>query len=122
MRQAALIRRSWYEDGVERVEDRYFITSLPRNRLSSKRFLKAVSGHWSVENSLHNVLDKSWIEDKIRIDAPSQGCALSLLRRAALNALRVVDLPQLSGLKSLTARATHLIMNPLRAFDMLRQI
>lgn len=122
MRQAALVRRSWHDESGERVEDRYFITSLPRNRLSARRLLKAIAGHWSIENSLHNVLDKSWIEDKIRITASSQGCALSLLRRASLNALRVLDSPQLPRLRSLTAKATHMIMNPLKALNLLGQI
>lgn len=48
---------------IER-ENRYYITSLGSN---AEALAKAVCSHWSVENSLHWVLDMTFKEGDLRI-------------------------------------------------------
>jgi predicted transposase YbfD/YdcC len=49
--------------GKKTVERRYYLSSLP---LGVETFARAVRGHWSVENSLHWVLDVQMREDESR--------------------------------------------------------
>jgi hypothetical protein len=43
-------------------EDRYFISSLPRSRLTDAQWLLVVRRHWGVETS-HQILDGAFAED-----------------------------------------------------------
>ncbi len=52
-----------HTDGTVEVEDRYFICSLPWNRLSPYQILTLIRGHWGVENDGFNSLDLQWKED-----------------------------------------------------------
>ena len=51
LRQTWLVKQETeHADGTVEVEDRYFITSLTRNRLSPYQILTLVRGHWGVES------------------------------------------------------------------------
>jgi len=67
------------------VERRYYITSLSDN---IGLFAKAVRGHWSIENSLHWVLDIAFREDESRIRKDNAPENLATLRHMALNLLK----------------------------------
>ena len=41
----------------------YLLTSLSSRRCAPKELLRVIRNHWSVENSLHHVKDRSWDED-----------------------------------------------------------
>ena len=64
----------------------YFITSLSAD---VHRFAKAVRNHWSIENRLHWQLDFTFNEDRSRARIGFQPENLSLLKRFALNLLRL---------------------------------
>ena len=73
------------------MENRYFITSLPWDRLSGDEILRLVRLHWGVENGCHWTMDVVLGED----DHPwcTQGRALrmlSWLRLLAYNVLRLL--------------------------------
>lgn len=53
-----------------------------------KQFAEAVRGHWSVENSLHWVLDVGFREDENRIRKGHAPENLAMLRRTALSLLK----------------------------------
>ena len=76
------------ETGEIQEEVRYFITSQPIDLLPPEQMLMRIHEHWSIENSLHHVLDRSWNEDKQRTSSRRQGLNLKLLRQMALNLLR----------------------------------
>jgi predicted transposase YbfD/YdcC len=59
-------------------------------QLQPEPMLSTIRGHWSIENSLHHVLDRSWNEDKQRTSSRTQGLNLKLLRQMALNLLRQI--------------------------------
>ena len=66
-------------------QTRYFLISAP---LSPERFLSITRAHWSIENSLHWVLDVSMNEDAARNRKDNGPENLSILRRIALNLAR----------------------------------
>ena len=72
--------------GEERqTQTRYYITSLEGN---AKALLQAVRSHWSIENSLHWVLDVAFDEDQCRVRVGNAAQNLAILRQIALNLLK----------------------------------
>ena len=67
-------------------ETRYFISSL---KSDATEMLRVVRAHWAVENSLHWSLDISFREDESRVRIGHAGQNLALVRKLALNMLRV---------------------------------
>jgi hypothetical protein len=77
---------------VEQDDDdvnRYFISSLPGERLTSSEWLRLVRMHWGVENNCHNTWDTAFEEDDHPwIVADAKGTMnVMLLRRLAYNML-----------------------------------
>lgn len=72
-----------------RRDERYFISSLPRQRLTSRQWLRVIRGHWGVENGCHWTLDAILSEDERPwIEEDPQGMVVVLvLRRVAYNLL-----------------------------------
>jgi predicted transposase YbfD/YdcC len=64
---------------------RYYINSIPAR---VKRFAQAVRHHWTIENSLHWVLDVSFGEDRSRIRKDHGQTNLASLRRLAASLLK----------------------------------
>jgi predicted transposase YbfD/YdcC len=67
------------------VETAYYISSLPND---AARLLAAVRSHWSVENSLHWVLDIAFREDSSRVRKGFGDQNFAVLRQMALNLLK----------------------------------
>jgi predicted transposase YbfD/YdcC len=72
-------------DGQETSEVRYYLSSLAPD---AQRLAAAVRGHWSIENSLHWVLDVTFDEDQCRIRKDHGPENFALLRRIAVNLLQ----------------------------------
>ncbi|MBA3824559.1 MAG: ISAs1 family transposase [Ktedonobacterales bacterium] len=68
--------------GTVTAEKRYFLSSLPS---ANERQIAAIRQHWSIENSLHWVLDVTFQEDPSRVREPHARRNLALLRKIALN-------------------------------------
>lgn len=67
------------------VERRYYLSSL---KPDGECFARAVRGHWSVENSLHWVMDVNFGEDNSRARNKNAAENLALTRRMALNLIK----------------------------------
>ena len=66
-------------------ETRYYISSLPNQ---AERLLESARTHWTVENSVHWVLDVAYREDDSRMRVGNAAENFSTLRRMALNMLK----------------------------------
>lgn len=66
-------------------ETAYFITSLDAD---AQKILKATGQHWSIENSLHWVMDVTFREDDMRIRKGNSSQNMLVLRHIALNILK----------------------------------
>lgn len=71
-------------NGQSTTENRFSISSLPSQ---ASLLMNAVRTHWSIENSLHWVLDVSFHEDACRIRRDCAPQNMALLRHLALNLL-----------------------------------
>jgi len=67
------------------IERRYFISSLEADAESA---LKAVRGHWGIENELHWCLDIGFREDESRVREGTSAENLATLRHIGLNLLK----------------------------------
>ena len=66
-------------------QKRYYLSSLS---VDAVRLAEAVRGHWSIENSLHWILDVVFREDDSRVRAGHAAENFALIRRVALNLLQ----------------------------------
>ena len=66
-------------------ETRYFISS---RKLSAVEFGKAVRGHWSIENSLHWVMDIVFRDDDCRVRTKNAASNFVTIKHIALNMLK----------------------------------
>jgi predicted transposase YbfD/YdcC len=65
-------------DGAVTAERRFFLSSLPAE---DERQIAAIRQHWSIENSLHWVLDVTFHEDASRVRERNACQNLALLRK-----------------------------------------
>ena len=81
-----MVGRFTMVDGSERGEVSYHLSSLPpRVKLLAQR----IRAHWSIENSLHWVLDVTFTEDASRIRRGQAPQTSAMLRRLAVSILSV---------------------------------
>lgn len=76
------------KDGIKRIEERYFISSLPTEIEEAAR---AVRGHWMVE-SYHWHLDVTFREDGNHTLEKQASYHLNILRKLALNILKMAEI------------------------------
>lgn len=104
LRQVWLVRKVRRDkEGNETViEDRYFVTNLPVNRLDASGVLVLVRRHWAVENDCFWTLDTQWEEDSGLWTRKGKGLMVcGLLRMIAYN---IVSLLRAVHLKAGHAR------------------
>ena len=74
-RQGAMVEKEAVDIATGEVsrERWYLLTSLSSRRCGPKELLRGFRNHWSVENSLHHVKDRSWDEDVHTLRRPGLG-------------------------------------------------
>ena len=69
----------------KRFETRYYVSSLPVEAYSAKKWLELVRGHWGgIESRNHWRKDACLLEDKTRSRNPTIVATLAMLRNVAL--------------------------------------
>lgn len=114
-----LRRRTYNADVLEKEEHHYGATSHSREELSPEKFLETTRKHWEVENGLHHVKDRSWLEDHQHSKDREKGGILGTLRNLSLNAMRVLlppdpDRKKRKYQKSLPRQAISYLVNPVK--------
>jgi predicted transposase YbfD/YdcC len=71
--------------GEKQYEERYYISSKIG---SAKKILNKIRSHWSIENSLHWVLDVGFNEDASKIRKDNAPANMAIVRHVALNLMR----------------------------------
>ena len=80
-----MIEAAVTRDGATRTTRHYHVSSRP---LTAEAYLAAARAHWSIENSLHWVLDITFDEDRARNRKDNAPENLATLRKLALNMLK----------------------------------
>jgi len=84
------------------TETRYYITSAKHG--AAKRLAEHVRAHWSIENSLHWVLDIAFNEDQSRVRIGNAAQNFAIIRHLCLNILKN-DKTNKRGIKTKRKRA-----------------
>jgi len=84
LQSIAMIEEHQIKGGVESIERRFFISSLPAD---AELISKAVRAHWSVENNLHWTLDVVFNEDNLRVRKDNAPENMAIVRHISLNML-----------------------------------
>lgn len=79
----------FHKDGSSESEIRYYMTNLRGEKTLAKNLLNTVREHWSIENKLHHIKDRSWNEDKHYLKRGNLPEMFSGLLSIALNCLRL---------------------------------
>ena len=90
-RQGAMVEKESVDIATGEVsrERWYLLTSLGSRQCQPKELLRLFRNHWSVENSLHHVKDRSWDEDVHTLRRPGLGEIFATLVNTGLNVLRL---------------------------------
>lgn len=81
-------RKTIQNERGERIENRYYISSL---KLDEKTFQRAVRGHWSVE-SMHWHLDVTFREDANQTLDKQAAQNLNIIRKWSLSILKMIEI------------------------------
>jgi predicted transposase YbfD/YdcC len=95
LKSIGMVETTTEKDNVSTKEIRYFISSLAVMILL---FAKAVRGHWAIE-SMHWHLDVTFREDSSKTLDATAAQNLNILRKIALNILKLVDVGKKCSLK-----------------------
>lgn len=87
LKSIAMTRNTIAKKGITTTETRYFISSLP---LDIEEIARAIRGHWMVE-SYHWHLDVTFREDANRTIEKQAAFNLNIMRKLALNVLKIFD-------------------------------
>ena len=88
LQSLAMTRNTIVKDGKTTIEQRYFISSLT---LDVGEIARAIRGHWMVE-SYHWQLDVTFREDANRTLDRDAAFALNIMRKLALDTLKLFDI------------------------------
>jgi predicted transposase YbfD/YdcC len=118
-----LIRVDYLEetfDGkIVNKEHRYYITSLDPAKVSPKKLMRLIRGHWQVENCLHFIKDRWWNEDRHWTSRPGLASVFASLTNAATSVLRLFPAETKEQEEILRAKAQQVQWNPANALNTL---
>lgn len=93
LKSIAVIESTRIVNSKSTIEYRYFISSLPAH---AQLLARSVRSHWSIENSLHWVLDVTLKEDESRIRLKNAPENIAIIRKIGLNMLQLARMKDVS--------------------------
>ncbi len=64
-------------------ERRFYVTDLAPHRADGARLRELIREHWGIENRLHHVKDRTWLEDRHWVKNQRTGEIVTMLRSVA---------------------------------------
>jgi hypothetical protein len=101
------------------AETRFYATSARVEDLEPSHLKRLAREHWKIENSLHHVKDRTWLEDRHWIGNRRTGVIVTMLRSVACCLVRRAKGPALKRRGFCPARIEYFNQNPRRAFKLL---
>ena len=106
LKSIGLCKKECIKNGITTLEIRYYITSLDITEIND--FKRSVRGEWGIENDLHWHLDYTFKEDYSKTINKNAQSNLNILRKLALNILKLIQPLYNISLKRIRKR---LVMN-----------
>jgi hypothetical protein len=78
-------------------EVHYYATSLPPHQASAARLGGLIRAHWGIENRLHHVKDRTFLEDRHWVKNRATAYALTFLRSLTVSLLQRLKIPGRRG-------------------------
>jgi len=98
-------------DGTPRTpEVLYSITSLTPSAADPARLLELHRGHWSIENKLHYVRDRTYDEDRSQVRKHGAPQVMASLRNLAISLLRLARASNIAAALRSCARKVRLTL------------
>ena len=79
------------------AEIHYYATSLAPHQAGAAKLARLIRGHWGIENRLHHVKDRTFLEDRHWVKNPATAYALTFLRSLAVGLLHTLKIPGRTG-------------------------
>ena len=122
--QAACCRTSYIPlcEGLEpkAPEHRFYATSLPPHRANAERLGELIREHWGIENRLHHVKDRTWLEDRHWVGNKKTGAVVTILRSVACGIVQKARLPGLNPNAHCPERIEYFNQHPKQALNLLK--
>jgi len=102
------------KDQTEQRETVFCVTSLTPEKADAPRLLQLNRGHWSIENRLHYVRDRTFDEDRSQVRKRAAPHMMASLRNLAIGLLRLAG-----ASTNIAAAARFFMRNAERAMELL---
>ena len=123
MRQAVCTRASFIATRAglpeKHAKVHFYATSLSSAQASLERLRALIRGHWGIENRLHHVKDRTWLEDRHWLKNPATAQTFTFLRTLAADVLRRVRIPGGTGREHCPERIEYMrgdVLRPMRGW------
>jgi predicted transposase YbfD/YdcC len=100
-------------------EIHFYASSAPQTIFSNAELKTLARDHWKIENSLHHVKDRTWLEDRHWMKNPSAAATVAMLRSVACGLARGARGPAMRRRSHCPARIEYFNLHPRRALKLL---
>jgi len=101
------------KDQSEQRETVFCVTSLSSEKGDAPRLLKLNRGHWSIENRLHYIRDRTFDEDRSQVRKRAAPHMMASLRNLAIGLLRLAASTNIAAASRFFMRHTERAMEVL---------
>lgn len=124
--QRAVAIRTSFEPLSEAVaarppEVRFYATSAGEKDLAWSELKRLARGHWKIENKLHHVKDRTWLEDRHWLGNRRTGAMVAMLRSVACCLVRKAGGRAMKTRPHCPARIEYFNQHPRRALKLITQ-